>query len=311
MIKMYDTIIVGAGPGGYTAGIYAKRYGLDVLIIGEEPGGLCNEAHVVENWPGTKSIEGSELVENMREHVESLDVEVKEGRVFNIDREDDRFILESDDGEYEAKSVILAIGTEKRRLDIENEEKFRGKGVSYCTTCDAPLYKGKDVGVVGGRDSAAKSALLLAEHAENVYIIYRRDELKAEHTLKQRCLDNDKIEMVYEAVPEKLEGDEVLERVVLDNGEEMDLDGLFIEIGSVPNKVLMKIGDEKIEREEGYIKVDEDQSTNIPGVFAAGDVTTGSNKFRQIVTAAAEGSIAAVSAYTYVKEEKHKVQWGS
>lgn len=307
---MYDTIIVGAGPGGYTAGIYAKRYGLDTLIIGEEPGGLCNEAHIVENWPGTKRIEGQELTEDMRKHVESLGVEVKEGRVVNIDR-DGKFILDTGEDTYEAKSVILAIGTQKRKLDIENEEKFRGKGVSYCTTCDAPLYKGRDVGVVGGRDSAAKSALLLSEHAENVYIIYRRDELKAEHTLKQRCLEDDKIQMVYEAVPERLEGEENLEKVILDNGEEMDLDGLFIEIGSVPNKVLMDVGDEKIERKDGYIKVDDDQSTNIPGVFAAGDVTTGSNKFRQIVTAASEGSIAAVSAHNYVREsESSKVQWG-
>lgn len=298
---MYDLVIVGAGPAGYTAGLYGKRYGLDVLLIGKELGGLCNEAHIVENWPGTKKIEGCDLMDKMEEQVEDIGVEVREGNVINIDRDED-FVVETHEDQFQARSLILAIGTKKRKLKMENEDKFLGKGVSYCTTCDAPLYKGDKVGVVGGRDAAAKSALLLAEHTDEVYIIYRRDELKAEHTLKQRCLDNYKIEMVYEAVPEKLEGDEVLEKVILDNGKEMDLDGLFIEIGSVPNKILMEVGDEEIEREEGYIKVDDDQSTNVPGVFAAGDVTTGSNKLKQIVTSAGEGAVAALSAYEYVKE---------
>lgn len=299
---MYDLIVVGAGPAGYTAGLYAKRYGLDVLIIGEELGGLCNEAHIVENWPGTKEIKGADLMKDMKDQVEGIGVEVKQDRVLNIDRNDD-FDVETPQEEFESKAIVLAIGTEKRRLDIENEEKFRGKGVSYCTTCDAPLYKGAKVGVVGGRDAAAKSALLLAEHAEEVKIIYRRDELRAEEALKRRCLDNEKIGMVYNAVPERLEGDETLERAVLDNGKELEPDGLFIEIGSIPNKALMEIGGEKIEREDGYLRVDDDQSTNIPGVFAAGDVTTRSNKFQQIVTAAAEGAVAAVSAYNYLQEE--------
>lgn len=301
---MKDLVVVGAGPAGYAAALYAKRYGMDVVVVGSRLGGLCNEAHVVQNWPGTKSIEGCKLVGNMREQVEDIGVEVIQEDVVGIGRSEEGFTVNMREDSIPTKTVILAIGTEKRKLEMENEDEFIGRGVSYCTTCDAPLYKDEVVGVVGGRDSAAKSALLLREHAKKVYIIYRRDDLRAEEALKEDCEDCGKIEMVYNATPEKVVGDDTLEKVILDDGRELELSGLFIEIGSVPNKALMDIGDEKIKRDKGYIEVGEDQSTNVDGVFAAGDVTTGSNRFRQIVTAAAEGAIAALSAYKYTKKKR-------
>lgn len=298
---MYDLAIIGAGPGGMTAALYARRYGLDVVVLSEEIGGLCNEAHIVENWPGTKSIMGSELAEKMRDQIESVGVKIVETRVKSVDSENDIFKVVTDSGDYDSKSVILAMGTKKRRLGLEDEERFIGKGVSYCTTCDAPLYKGANVAVVGGNDSAAKSALHLAEHAAVVYIIYRRDELRAEKMLKERCEKNEKIEIVYNSVPVELKGDKLLESVVLDNGDSLEVEGLFVEIGSVPNESIKHIGADKIKREEKYVDVDADMSTNIEGVFAAGDITTYSNRFQQMITAAAEGAIAARTAYEYVR----------
>lgn len=299
---MYDMIVIGAGPAGMTASLYGRRYGLDVLVLGKDIGGHSNEAHIVENWPGTKSIEGPQLAENMKEQVLDIGVDIKQVEVNDVEKRDKIFEVDTDSSTYSSRTLVLAMGTKKRRLNLDKEEEFIGKGVSYCTTCDAPLYKDTEVGVVGGSDSAAKAALHLAEHASKVYIIYRRDELRAENMLKEKCEENDSIEMIYNAVPEELKGNNILEGVKLDDGSDLSIDGLFIEIGSVPNKFLTHINSRKIERDDGYIVVDDDMSTNIEGVFAAGDITTGSNKFKQMITAAAEGSIAANSVYDYVRE---------
>jgi len=301
---MKDLVVIGAGPAGYTAALYAKRYDLDVLLIGKELGGLCSEAYIVENWPGTKEIEGQKLMDNMKKQIEDLGVEVLQKEVRKIDK-NGNFEISTDEETFEAISVILALGADKRRLNIEGEEGLVGKGVSYCATCDGPLYRGKEVAVIGGADSGLKAAMLLSEHADKVHVFEATDELNAEKIMVERCKENDKVDLNRGMAPKKFVGDEALEKIVFDNGEEAEVDGAFVEIGSVPNESIEEIGGVEINRDEdGFIKVSEDLSTNIDGVFAAGDVTTGSNKMRQVVTSAAEGAIAASSAYNYVGQEK-------
>ncbi len=301
---MYDLVVVGAGPAGYTAALYAKRYDLDVAVVGEELGGLCSEAYIVENWPGTEEIEGQELMDNMKEQVEEIGVEVKQKKVEKIDR-NETFLLETEEETLESHSVILALGAEKRRLEIPGEEELVGKGVSYCATCDAPLYRNKEVAVIGGADSGLKAAMQLAEHADRVRIFEATDRISAENIMIRKCEDNEKIEMNTGMAPQKFVGGEFLEGIVFENGEEIEVDGAFIEIGSEPNRSIEKVSGEEILRDDqGFIEVEEDMSTNVEGVFAAGDVTTGSNKLRQIVTASAEGAVAAYSAYGYVSEQK-------
>ncbi len=297
--KEYDLIIVGGGPAGFTAGIYAVRYRMKTLIIAEVSGGLAADASEVENYPGFRKITGYELMGKFKDHAVSLGAKFKQGTVVRIRKEGDKFLVaDSDNNEYTAKSVILALGTKRRKLQIPGEEDFLGKGVSYCAVCDATFYKDKIVGVVGGSDAAAQAALLLSKYAKKVYIIYRRDKLRAEPVLVDRVLKDEKIEIIYNSNVIKLNGSNKLEELVLDTGQNVKADGLFIEIGGVPNTVLTKdLGVETNER--GYIVVNDAMETNVKGVFAAGDVTTGSNMLEQIITACAEGALSAESAYKY------------
>jgi thioredoxin reductase (NADPH) len=304
----YDVVILGAGPGGLGAAVYAARYNLKTLVIGRLLGGMAAEAHLVENYLGFRSISGLDLCKKFREHAEGLGVKValgvdavsvkKSGKGFEVDTGDNR--------KYSCNAIVVALGTQKRRLEVPNEEKFLGKGVSYCATCDAAFFQDRTVAVVGGSDAAGTIALMLAEYAKKVHIIYRKEELRAEPVTKKRIDQNRKIEIIYKAVVKELMGTNKLESVVLDRDgkpSELKLDGLFIEIGSVPSTVILKeLGVEVTE--EGYIRVKEDMSTSVPGVYAAGDITTASNGFRQIVTAAAEGAVAANSIFKYIKQGK-------
>lgn len=301
---MRDLIVLGAGPAGLTAGIYSARYNVDCMIVGKESGGTANEAHTVENWPGEKSICGEKLMEKFVDHAESLGVEVLEKEVKGIEKTDMGFEVHLEAEEVlESRTVIAALGTEKRKLGLENENRLLGKGISYCATCDAPLYKDATVGVVGGSDSAASSAMLLSKHADKVYILYRRGPLRCEPAMKDRVEGRDNIEVIYDATVEKAVGDGVLEKVVMEQDgdeRELELEGLFIEIGTVPSTSLLKgVG---VETENSRVVVGEDQSTSVPGLFAAGDITGGSNRFDQIVTASAEGAIAALSTYNYLQD---------
>lgn len=301
---MHDVIIIGAGPAGYTAALYSKRYNLGTLVLGFNPGGTVNEAMTICNYPGWEDIDGPKLMKEMKTQVENLGAEVKQDKVIDVKKQNGKFIVKTrNEKTYQGKVLVLATGTEKRRLKMEDCPKFLGKGISYCVTCDGALYKDKITGVVGGRDSAAKAAVFLSNIAKKVYIIYRRDELRAEPALKKEVEKQDNIDYVFNATPIKAEGGDFLERVKLDNGEDLELDGLFIEIGSIPNTELAKDLNVSLD-EDGYIEVNDDMSTNVKGVYAAGDVTTGSNKFRQIVTAASEGAIAAESLFDYIKRKE-------
>lgn len=303
---VYDVIIIGAGSAGYAAGIYATRFGLRTLLIGKEPGGQTNEAYEVDNYPGFLNISGIDLMTKFKEHAEKLGAELVVSEAIDVGKKGENFVVKTKDKEHEGKAVILATGSKKRKLGLPKEEEMTGKGVAYCATCDAMFFNDKIVGVTGGGNSAVKSALLLAEYAKKVYIIYRKakEDMRAMPYWVKKAEENDKIEMIFRSVPKEIKGKEKLESVVFEkDGKDLEIkmDGLFVEIGTDPENSLAKKLGVSLD-EQGKIKVEKDMSTNVEGVFAAGDITNGSNGMEQIVTSCAEGSIAAESAYNYVKK---------
>lgn len=285
-----------------SAAIYAARYKLKTLVISKEIGGMIVDAHIVENYPGYTKISGMDLMKKFREHVKYFNVEIKEEEVENIEK---GFKVYTDKGTYQGKTILLGIGLKRRKLNVKGEEKFIGKGVSYCATCDAPFFKDKTVGVIGGNDAAAMAALLASEYAKKVYIIYRKEKIRAEPYWVDLINKNKKITIINNTNVKEVSGTKFLEKIKLDkpykNKDELKLDGLFIEIGSVPTKALTQ--DLKIKTDDkGYIIVNAKQETNVKGVYAAGDITTGSNYFRQVLAAGAEGAIAANSVYVFCKK---------
>ena len=304
--KIYDLAIVGAGPAGLSASVYASRYALDNVVIGGVGGGIMAQAPDIGNWLGTQQIPGFELAQKSVEHAKSLGAEVLPVMVDEIKKKDEIFSLFLSDGKVvNSRSVLLALGTKHRHLSVPGEKEFAGKGVSYCATCDGFFYRGKTVAVVGGSDSAACSAVHLAGIAEKVYVLYRRDELRCEASWKMLIEKNPKIEVLTNTNIKEIQGGEKVEKILIDSihqGKDMiAVDGVFVEAGSDPNTKLAK--DFGIEcDEDGYIRIEPDGRTNIKGVWAAGDITTGSNKFKQIVTAASEGAIAANSIQMYLKK---------
>lgn len=298
--NIYDLIIIGAGPAGLAASIYASRYKINHLAIGKEPGGQANEAHKIENWPGTFSISGLELTQKMCQHAEKLGARIFMDSVSNIARDGDAWNITTHTDQYKAKYIILALGMEYKKLQIPGETEFKGRGVSYCPTCDAQFFKDKVVAVIGGGNSAGSAALLLAEYASKIYLIYRGEKLKVDPAYEEKISKNEKIEVIYNTNIREIKGEKSVEKIILDkkfNGsDELAVQGVFIEIGSEPGVELTKQLSVNVD-EQGFIIVNPDQSTNVEGVYAAGDATTGSNKTRQILTAAAEGAVAAGSVY--------------
>lgn len=304
---MKDLIIIGAGPAGLSGGIYSSVYNLDTEIIGKDVGGTINEGHTVENYPGLGKTTGEKVAEKFLDHLESLERDITETEATRIEKNGEGFkVITKDGGEYESKALLITTGRKHRKLNIPGEEKYRGKGVSYCAVCDAPLFKDAEVGVVGGSDSAAKEALLLTEHAEKVYIIYRKDEIRPEPMTKKKIyekVEEGKIEIINNTNVKEVKGDQMMNKVVLDNpykgNEELEIEGLFINIGGVPTIELLKNLDIDTSK-RGEIKVDEEMSTNVPGVYAAGDVTD--NNFKQVITAAYQGSRSIQSIFQYLQE---------
>jgi len=301
---IYDLIIVGAGPAGISAAIYASRYNLNAIVIGDEPGGMAAEAYKIENYPGFKSVSGMELMNKFKDQIKGL-VDIKQEKIIELKKENN-FVITTKRGVYKSKAVIIASGTKRRKLNIKGEKEFLGRGVSYCATCDAAFFRDKVVGVVGGNDAAAMSALLLAEYARKVFIIYRKEKIRAEPLRVSQLEKNKKITIINNTNVIAVNGDKMMSSVTLDKefskSKELALNGLFIEIGSVPSTILTKKLGIKLD-EEGYITVDSVQKTNIEGFYAAGDITTNSNKFRQIITAASEGAVSAHSVYEFLKNK--------
>ncbi len=300
---MHDIIVIGAGVSGLAAGMYSARFGMKCLVIGDNIGGTITLTDVVENYPGFKSISGYDLAEAIREHAESYGVEILEEKVKNVEKCNGIFKVYADKT-YKAKAVIFATGTRRRKLNVKGAEEFENKGLHYCALCDGPLYKNKVVAVVGGSDSTAKEALLLANYASKVYIIYRGEKLRAEPINKKRVEENEKIKVLRKTNIVELLGDDKLNKVVLDRkykgSNVLKVDALFVAIGGVPNSELArKLGVKT--NEKGEIIVDREAKTNIKGVFACGDVTD--SKFKQAITGVAEAVVASYSAYRYISSE--------
>ena len=303
--KIYDIAIIGSGPAGFAASIYASRYKLSNIVFGKLMGGTITEAHKVCNYPGVKDISGLELGMNFYNQAKELGGEYKAEHIIDIQTKDNVFFLTTEGNtQYIAKTVILGIGTNRNKLNLKNEDYYLGKGLSYCATCDAMFYKGKTVAVIGGSNASTMAASMLSDIAKKVYIIYRGTELRGEPLWVDEVTKKENIEIIFTTIVIGLEGEKKLEKIKLSrayNGSEyLDVDGAFVEIGSVPNVDLAtKLGIELDEKK--YLKVGNDQSTSVEGVWAAGDCTSGSNRFRQVVTATAEGAVAANSIFSYIK----------
>ena len=297
--KTYDLIVLGGGPTAIGCAIYAARFAMDVLIVGKTFGGLIATTHIVENYPAITSISGQGLMDMFRDHMNSLKIPYITDEIRAIEKIEDHFELHSFFQKFKAYSICLATGSDRKKLGIPGEEEFAGRGVSYCATCDGPFYKDKIVAVIGGSDSATKEALFLAQSAKRVYIIYRGEEIRAEPINKRRVLNNPKIELIYKTNIVEIKGEGTVKSVIFDNGKEFEIDGVFIEIGSLPNSDLAeRIGVET--NKKGEVKINRKSETNIPGIFAAGDVADA--PFKQAITGVSEGVIAAYSAFDYVKE---------
>jgi len=319
---MNDLIIIGSGVAGMSASIYASRYKLEHLIFGETPGGQGILAGTVENYPGYLSIPGPELMQKFVEQVRHYDVEIKQEGVRGLATQKHRevngnteFEVKTDKETYQAKTLILAMGANFRRLNIPGEEKLMGKGVSYCTHCDAPFFKDKIVAVVGGGDAAVTGALHIAEFAQKVYLLHRRDEFRAEPAWVEKMKQNKKIEQVLSTQITQILGTEKVENISLDKPYQglttLKVDGVFIEIGQVPSSALAgQLG--VMVDEQGYIKVAPSMATNVPGVFAAGDLAAieGGIHFRQFITAASDGARAAASVYQFLQGKAPTPSWG-
>ncbi len=300
---LYDLIIIGSGPAGLTAAIYASRYNLNFLVIGKLLGGEISEAHKICNFPTQNNIKGFELIKQMVNHVKELNGKIEQKEVIEIKKLNNKFIIKTHNQEYYSRKVILAIGREKQKLGVKGEDKFLSNGVSYCAVCDSAFYKDKIVAVCGGGNSAITSALLLAEYAKEVYIIYRKDSFfRAEPSWVNQLEKNKKIKKIFNSEIKEIYGGNSVKGVRLNNDNLLKLEGVFIEIGSIPNEKFSKqLG---LKTEEGYIKVNKKQKTNIKGVFAAGDITN--NPLKQVITACGEGAITVTSAYEEIKLEKSK-----
>lgn len=302
---MYDSVIIGAGPAGLNASIYASRYKLNHIIIGKDLGGQITKASNIENWAGIKSISGADLMKNFVEHAEHLGGKIIQKEVEKVSKNGEIFEvkIKDSDEKFEAKSVILCLGMKPRKLEVDGEERLAGKGVSYCATCDAMFFKGKKVAIVGSGDSAAMASLHLGEFAEKVFIFYREGELHFEPAWMEKIKASDKIEMIECSRIVEIAGENKVEKIAYEqNGEkkETGVDGVFVLVGSVPETLIIENLNIEVD-DQGYIVAKDDQSTSLSGAYAAGDITTQSNKLRQVITAAAEGAIAASSAYKSLK----------
>jgi len=285
---MYDIIIIGSGSAGLPAAIYASRYCLKTLVIGEMPGGALATAHRVENWPGTMADSGRNIMESFRAHAKAYGSEICEDRVVSIEGEAPCFTLKTLSGkEFQTKTVLLATGNKYRHLRVPGEDKFLGSGVSYCATCDGNFFKNLDVAVVGGGDSAATEALYLAGIAKTVYLIVRKDRMKAEEVWMRKVVETPNIIIRYESVIEEIIGKFEVEKVRFVGGEELDLQGVFVAIGSYPDASLLTPYAVDLDT-DGCVKVDAAQHSSVRGIYAAGDVTTNSNKYKQAIISAAE-----------------------
>jgi thioredoxin reductase (NADPH) len=305
----FDVVIIGAGPSGYTAGIYCSRAGYDTLILsGILPGGQLVNTTEVENYPGFENgIMGPDLMIDMRKQSQRMGTTIVDDEVVDVDFRHKPYKVLTASEEYEGRAIIIATGANPRKLGLEGEETFGGKGVSYCATCDGPFFRNQEIVVVGGGDSAIEEATFLTKFATTVHLVHRRGELRASKVMQERALNNEKIKFHWDSAVVDIKGEQKMQQAVLKNlktNEETSLDagGLFVAIGHSPNT---KIFENQIELDdEGYIVLKNKTHTNIEGVFAAGDVHD--RNYRQAITAAAFGCMAAIDVDKYISESTDK-----
>jgi thioredoxin reductase (NADPH) len=300
--NIYDLVVVGGGVAALSSALYAGRYKMSTIMFTDSFGGVTSNAHTIWNYPGFLEITGMDLISKMVEQINNLNIPIKYEKVMDIKKQDDVFIINTDQETVKARKVLLAIGKKKRALNIENEDKFLGKGVHYCATCDGAFYKDKVVGVIGGSDAAVTAALLLSEIAKKVYLIYRGSQLRAEPMWLDSLFKQENVEIVYNSEIKELIGSEKLEKIKLKDDTEMALDGIFIEIGHVPNTELLDKLSIQLD-DHGEIIVDKAQRTNVEGVFAAGDCTN-HTELKQIVTSTSQGAIASYHMFLDIKSGK-------
>jgi thioredoxin reductase (NADPH) len=311
-MESYDLIIVGAGAAGLSAGIYGVRSGLKTIVLEEKlAGGTTGDAPWVENYPGFPNISGTELAQKMVAHAKSAGVKISEfEKVFKMDLKDERKVVETDKGTYEARVVIIASGSEYRHLGVPGEKELRGRGVSYCGLCDGPFFKNKRVLVAGGGNSALMTALYLAHIGSDVKVAHRREAFRAEEALIQALKSAENIEVLWNSEIKEILGDKMVRGVRVFNNKtgenrELPFDGVFIQVGETPNSETAKEAGVSV-NENNYVVIDGLQHTNLEGVYAAGDVTN--HPVKQIGTAVGQGITAAIEAFVYVRRPYHRKQ---
>lgn len=305
MNECYDLVIIGSGPAGLSAAIYARRARLHALVLEKEmiSGGQVLTTEEVDNYPGLPGMNGFELGTKFREHADALGAVFAEDEVVKISRTEDIIEVEGREKSYKTKTVIIATGAMHRKLGVFGEEELAGMGVSYCATCDGAFFRKKTVAVVGGGDVAIEDAVFLSRMCEKVYLIHRRNELRGAKVLQERLFALENVEVIWDSAVEKIEGTEKVEGLCLKNVKSrqalhLAVNGVFIAVGIKP---LSSAFEGVVEMENGYIRAGEDGKTSVPGIFAAGDVRT--KALRQIITAAADGANAVTSVERYLNEK--------
>ncbi len=308
----YDIIIIGTGAAGLSAGVYAGRYNMKALIFGAEFGGETAKAGSVENWPGDIAVDGYDLMERMKKHAEHVGAKVVEDEVMSVTKTGTCFFVKTREGEYHATNVVFAQGSRRRRLGLPNENELTSNGVHFCVTCDGPIYTGKTIALVGGGDAAAKGAHLIAEYVNKVYVLVRGDKMRAEPVNVERLVKMpEKITILYNAEVKEIKktADGKFGGITLSRNHketpDLPIDGLFIEVGADPN-VGLATGAGVLLDKIGHVATDNMMQTNIPGLFAAGDIVAHFGHFKQDITASAMGAVAATSAYAHFKEHLEK-----
>ena len=304
-IQKFDVVVVGAGPAGMTAALYASRANLSVALLERGiPGGELVNTADVENYPGFKNIQGPDLANEMYEGAMQFGVVHEFGTVTKVTPNEGAHLLETDMGKtYQAKAIIIATGSVHRKLGVPGEDKYSGRGVSYCAVCDGAFFRDKDLRVIGGGDSAVEEGTYLTQFGKNVNIVHRRDELRAQKILQDRAMSNDKVDFTWDTVVKEIKGDDMkvtglaVENVKTGEITDVDTDGVFIYVGLIPNTE--SFADLNITDEEGWVITNEDMQTNIPGIFAIGDVRQ--KKLRQISTAVGDGAIGGQEAFNYIE----------